>query len=109
MKVERFILTQDYDVQVVILSDSDYHAPIRVLAADLVRHTADRKKIECFTSRDSFVYGMKQDEGTCAVVHYATMFHKMQVIWHSHFKESIEASIEAYLQHRGLKFPQIQI
>ena len=109
MKIDRFTLTQQYDVEIVVFSDSDYHAPIRILAADLVRFTADRRAVKCLIARDSFVYGVKQDERTCVVVHYTTLFEKTQVIWHSHFKESIETSIETYRQHMGIKFPQIEI
>lgn len=110
MKVDKFTLNQQYDVEVVIFSDSDYHAPIRVLAADLVGWTSRRKGIvQCLIARDSFVYGINNHAETCAVVHYATLFEKTQVIWHGHFKESIETSIEKYLQHMGLEFLQIGI
>jgi len=109
MHIDRFTLTNDYDIEVVVFSDSDYHAPIRILAADLVRFTADQKAVKCLIARDSFVYGVKQDERTCAVVHYATLFEKTQVIWHNHFKESIETSIQTYRHYAGLEFPQIEI
>lgn len=109
MKVDRFLLDSRDIISVVIFSGSDYHAPLRVMAPGLVDFTAKRKSVQCLISRDSFVYNVNLDNDTCSVVHYTVLFEKMQVIWHSHFKESIEASIEAYLQHRGLEFPQIQI